>query len=122
MVSHNELGAIGEQVAQEYLLKHGYQILEKNWVCGHKEIDIIAKIDDTIVFVEVKTRRNTFLVEPEITVDVYKQRHIIWAANSYVTRYQYDLDVRFDIISIVVDNNDEKKIEHIQDAFYPSFR
>ncbi|MBQ2853507.1 MAG: YraN family protein [Bacteroidales bacterium] len=122
MASHNELGAIGEQVAQEYLLKHGYQILEKNWVCGHKEIDIIAKIDDTIVFVEVKTRRNTFLVEPEITVDVYKQRHIIWAANSYVTRYQYDLDVRFDIISIVVDNNNEKKIEHIQDAFYPSFR
>ena len=122
MATHNELGALGEQIALEYLLEKGYQILEKNWVCGHKEVDIIAKDDDTIVFVEVKTRQSTFLVEPEIAVDVYKQRHLIWAANSYVNRYQYDMDVRFDIISIVVDRNNEKRIEHIIDAFYPSVR
>lgn len=122
MASHNELGALGEQIALEYLLGLGYQILETNWVCGHKEVDIIAKDDDTIVIVEVKTRRSSFLVEPEATVDIFKQRHLIWAANSYVNRYQYDLDVRFDIISIVIDRNNEKRIEHIQDAFYPSYK
>lgn len=122
MAAHNELGALGEQIALEYLLGLGYQILEKNWSNGHKEIDIIAKDDDTIVIVEVKTRRSTFLVEPEASVDVFKQRHLIWAANSYVNKYQYDLDVRFDIISIVIDRNNEKRIEHIQDAFYPSLR
>lgn len=122
MASHNELGALGEQIACEYLIKQGYQILERNWSNGHKEIDIIAKDGDTIVIVEVKTRQSTFLVEPEIAVDVYKQRNLIWAANSYVRRYQYDLDVRFDIISIVIDRNDEKRIEHIEDAFYPSVR
>lgn len=122
MASHNELGALGEQIAVDYLIKHGYQILERNWSCGHKEIDIIAREDDTIVIVEVKTRRSTYLVEPEATVDVYKQRHLIWAANSYVNRNQYDLDVRFDIISIVIDKNNEKRIEHIEDAFYPSLR
>lgn len=122
MASHNELGALGEQIALEYLLGLGYQILETNWVCGHKEVDIIAKDDDTIVIVEVKTRRSSFLVEPEATVDIFKQRHLIWAANTYVNRYQYDLDVRFDIISIVIDRNNEKRIEHIQDAFYPSYK
>ena len=122
MASHNDIGALGEQIALEYLLERKYQILETNWVCGHKEVDIIAKDGDTIVFVEVKTRHSTCLVEPEATVDVYKQRHLIWAANSFVNRYQYDNDVRFDIIAIVIDKNNEKRIEHIEDAFYPSVR
>ena len=122
MATHNEIGALGEQIALEYLLERKYQILETNWVCGHKEVDIIAKDGDTIVFVEVKTRHSTCLVEPEATVDVYKQRHLIWAANSFVNRYQYDNDVRFDIIAIVIDKNNEKRIEHIEDAFYPSLR
>lgn len=122
MATHNDIGALGEQIALEYLLERKYQILETNWVCGHKEVDIIAKDGDTIVFVEVKTRHSTCLVEPEATVDVYKQRHLIWAANSYVNRFQYDNDVRFDIIAIVIDKNNEKRIEHIEDAFYPSVR
>ena len=122
MATHNEIGALGEQIALEYLLERKYQILETNWVCGHKEVDIIAKDGDTIVFVEVKTRHSTCLVEPEATVDVYKQRHLIWAANSFVNRYQYDNDVRFDIIAIVIYKNNEKRIEHIEDAFYPSVR
>ena len=122
MATHNDIGALGEQIALEYLLERKYQILETNWVCGHKEVDIIAKDGDTIVFVEVKTRHSTCLVEPEATVDVYKQRHLIWAANSFVNRYQYDNDVRFDIIAIVIDKNNEKRIEHIEDAFYPSYR
>ena len=122
MAAHNDLGAMGEQFALEYLLEKNYQILETNWVCGHKEVDIIAKDGDTIVFVEVKTRHNSCLVNPEITVDYFKQRHLIWAANSYVNRFQYDLDVRFDIIAIVIDKNNEKRIEHIEDAFYPSLR
>ena len=122
MALHNEIGAMGERIAVDYLLEKNYQILDTNWVCGHKEVDIIAKDGDTIVFVEVKTRKSNYLVEPEATVDVYKRRHLIWAANSYVNRFQYDNDVRFDIISIVIGNNDEKRIEHIEDAFYPSLK
>lgn len=122
MATHNELGALGEQIAVDYLIERGYQIIERNWSNGHKEIDIVAKDDDTIVIVEVKTRRNTYLVEPETAVDVFKQRNLIWAANSFVNRFQYDNDVRFDIISIVIDRNNEKRIEHIEDAFYPSLR
>lgn len=122
MATHNELGALGEQIAVDYLIERGYQIIERNWSNGHKEIDIVAKDDDTIVIVEVKTRRSTCLVEPETAVDVFKQRNLIWAANSFVNRFQYDNDIRFDIISIVIDRNNEKRIEHIEDAFYPSLR
>ena len=122
MATHNELGALGEQIAVDYLIERGYQIIERNWSNGHKEIDIVAKDGDTIVIVEVKTRRSTYLVEPETAVDVFKQRNLIWAANSFVNRFQYDNDVRFDIISIVIDRNNEKRIEHIEDAFYPSLR
>ena len=122
MATHNELGALGEQIAVDYLIERGYQIIERNWSNGHKEIDIVAKDGDTIVIVEVKTRRSTYLVEPETAVDVFKQRNLIWAANSFVNRFQYDNDVRFDIISIVIDRNNEKRIEHIEDAFYPSVR
>ena len=122
MATHNELGALGEQIAVDYLIERGYQIIERSWSNGHKEIDIVAKDGDTIVIVEVKTRRSTYLVEPETAVDVFKQRNLIWAANSFVNRFQYDNDVRFDIISIVIDRNNEKRIEHIEDAFYPSVR
>ena len=122
MATHNELGALGEQIAVDYLIERGYHIIERNWSNGHKEIDIVAKDDDTIVIVEVKTRRSTYLVEPETAVDVFKQRNLIWAANSFVNRFQYDNDIRFDIISIVIDRNNEKRIEHIEDAFYPSLR
>ncbi len=119
MAEHNELGRFGEQLARDFLIAKGYQILEQNWVCGHKEIDLIAMDGKELVIVEVKTRRVTFLVEPEETVDKYKQRFLIWAANAYVERNNLDVDVRFDIVSIVVDKNNEHRIDHIENAFYP---
>ncbi len=122
MAEHNELGRLGEQLARDFLIAKGYQILEQNWVCGHKEIDIIAMDGKELVIVEVKTRRVTFLVEPEETVDKYKQRFLIWAAEAYIERNNLDVDVRFDIVAIVIDKNNEHRIDHIENAFYPMLR
>lgn len=119
MAEHNEIGALGEKLARDFLIAKGYQILEQNWVCGHKEIDIIAKYGNELVIVEVKTRKVPVLIEPEETVDRYKQQFLIWAANSYVERNSLDIDVRFDIVSIVINYNNEHRIDHIEDAFYP---
>ena len=119
MAEHNELGRLGEQLARDFLIAKGYQILEQNWVCGHKEIDIIAMDGKELVIVEVKTRRVQCLVDPEETVDKLKQRFLIWAAESYVERNNLDVDVRFDIVAIVVDKNNEHRIDHIENAFYP---
>ena len=119
MAEHNDLGKLGEQIARDFLIAKGYQILEQNWKCGHKEIDIIAMDGKELVIVEVKTRRVQCLVDPEETVDKLKQRFLIWAAESYVERNKLDFDVRFDIVAIVVDKNNEHRIDHIENAFYP---
>lgn len=119
MAEHNELGKMGEKLARDFLMAKGYRILEQNCVCGSKEIDIVALDGKELVIVEVKTRRVQCLVEPEETVDRYKQRFLIWAAEYYIERNKLDIDVRFDIVAIVVDKNNEHRIEHIENAFYP---
>ena len=72
MATHNELGAWGEELAAAFLRQKGYVIVERNWKMGHRDIDIIAKDDDMMVFVEVKTRRNRVFGEPEDAVDYRK--------------------------------------------------
>ena len=111
-----ELGKYGEELAVDYLINKGYQIIERNWRSGHKEIDIIALDDTTLVIVEVKTRKSDDFGEPEIAVGKTKQRFLIWAADNYVRYKKLNVDVRFDIISIVF-NDDEPEIEHFEDAF-----
>jgi putative endonuclease len=116
MIEPHDLGKIGEELAVNYLINKGYQILERNWHSGHKEIDIIALDGDTLVAVEVKTRKSNTFGEPDIAVGVMKQKMLIWAADAYVRYRNLDVDVRFDIISIVFTDKD-KHLEHIEDAF-----
>ncbi|MBO7083073.1 MAG: YraN family protein [Bacteroidales bacterium] len=116
MIEPHELGKLGEDLAVNFLISKGYQILERNWHSGHKEIDIIAFDDDVLVIVEVKTRKSDDYGEPEIAVGVTKQRMLIRAADSFVRYKNLNVDVRFDIISIVISDG-EPEIEHIEDAF-----
>ena len=119
MIEPHQLGKLGEDHAVDYLENKGYQILERNWHSGHKEIDIIALMDETLAIVEVKTRKSNDYGEPDIAVGAYKQRMLIWAADAYVRYKNLNVDVRFDIISIVFTDG-EPQIEHIEDAFIPS--
>jgi putative endonuclease len=118
MAKHNELGAQGEQMAVELLVKKGYDILERNWRFHRHEVDVIARIADTIVFVEVKTRSERFLEEPEMAVTKTKQKSIITAANEFLISRDLDFEARFDIVSIVIYPGGTA-IDHIEDAFYP---
>lgn len=119
MIEPHDLGKIGEELAVNYLINKGYQILERNWHSGHKEIDIIALDGNTLVAVEVKTRKSNTFGEPDIAVGVMKQKMLIWAADAYVRYRNLDVDVRFDIVSIVFTDKD-KHLEHIEDAFIPT--
>jgi len=118
MAQHNETGKEGEQMAVAFLAAKGYKILERNWRFKKNEVDIIAQNGDDIVFVEVKTRHENFLVEPELTVSKKQQRSIINTANQYIITRSIDLEARFDIVSIVLSSQGEK-ILHIEGAFYP---
>lgn len=118
MAEHNELGAAGEQFAVTYLKKKGYTILETNWRHQNLEADIIAVNEGVMVLAEVKTRTTNFFGEPETFVTKQKQNNLRKAANGYIHQKQLDLEVRFDIISIILDKvNERPKINHIEDAF-----
>ncbi|MCD4697245.1 MAG: YraN family protein [Bacteroidales bacterium] len=119
MAKHNILGKKGEELAARYLTEKGYRILEKNWRFGKDEIDIIAKHNDTIVIVEVKTRSTDFFGDPEDAVTDRKQQFLIRAAEEYVIQNKIDEELRFDIISIII-KNEKQTIRHIEDAFYPT--
>ena len=121
MIDPHELGKLGEDLAVSYLLNKGYQILDRNWRSGHKEIDIVALDGDTLVAVEVKTRKSDTFGEPDIAVGVMKQRMLTWAADAYVRYHNLNVDVRFDIISIVFSDTGHH-IEHIEDAFIITLR
>jgi putative endonuclease len=117
MSNNVSLGKIGEDLAVQYLIDKGYDILERNWRSHHKEIDIIAIDNREIVFIEVKTRQNDEYGLPELAVNRTKRMHILSAANSYIYRHKIDLDVRIDVISILY-HHGKPEINHIIDAFH----
>lgn len=119
MAEHNDLGQKGEELARLHLKKKGYDIVKTNWHFGKDEIDIIARHDDTLVFVEVKTRRSSDFGSPETFVTKKKQSFMVRAANSYFDRYKIDLEGRFDVISVVLSPT-QCRINHIERAFYPT--
>lgn len=118
MATHNELGTLGEELATKFLRREGYTILERNWRFQKAEIDIIArKEDDTMVFVEVKTRNSAFFGDPQSFVTPAKIKLLVKAANEYLLKNELRHEARFDIIA-VLKNNKEERVEHFKDAFY----
>jgi putative endonuclease len=120
MAAHNDLGKWGEEVAAEFLASNGYTILERDWKDGHRDIDIIARTaDETIVFVEVKTRTFDAIAKPEDAITKQKIKSIGKAANAYVKAYQLWNELRFDVITIIGNSKENAQINHIADAFNP---
>jgi putative endonuclease len=120
MAEHNITGEEGERVAMEFLIKKGYQILKTNWRRGKAEIDIIASLNNLVVFVEVKCRSSLAFGNPEEFVSNKKERMVIDAADWFMQQQQVGDEARFDIIS-VVKTSEGFKIEHLEDAFRSSF-
>lgn len=120
MASHNDLGKKGELLAVQFLIRNGYEILDENWVFRKAEIDVIAYLNQQIIFVEVKTRSSTGFGRPEDFVSNAKQQQMELAANEYIEIMGHQGEVRFDIISVLFDKHNHYTLNHIQDAFWPS--
>ena len=117
MAQHNELGKKGEQLAVDFLLENGYEIVERNYRFDKAEVDIIAQLKDTLAIIEVKTRSSTDFGNPQDFVKPKQIQRLVKAVDEYVTVNGLDVEVRFDIVAIV------KKgklfdIEHLENAFY----
>lgn len=115
------LGKRGEAVAAAWLQQHGYAVLARNWRCGRLELDLVARIGNTLVVVEVKTRRESGSdppSRPEEAVSPSKQRKLGQAGAAFLTTQRDCLSLRFDVIAIRV-RGDRCRLYHQQDAFFP---
>lgn len=111
-------GEIGESIATTFLQGQGFHIVERNFRCVCGEVDIVARDGRTIVFVEVKCRKNRNYGPPQLAVTPFKQRQISKAALVWLSRRRlYDADARFDVVAIVLHDHDIPEIEHIRNAF-----
>lgn len=116
--SRQSLGKKGEQIAAEYLLRHGYSIIERNFRIRYGEVDIVACDNDTIVFVEVKTRTTNQFGTPEDAITAKKLRDMTKAAEVYVSlKYTTEPLMRLDVVGILVDSSGTPlSIEHTRDV------
>ena len=112
-----ELGRRGEELAEAYLLKKGYQILRRNYETKRGEIDIIAQDHETTVFVEVKTFQDNSWegVSPAVNVTAAKQKQVVQTARHYLAEIGHEPYCRFDVVAVVTDP--ELVIEHFEGAF-----
>ncbi len=124
-------GRFGEDIAAEYLERHGYRIIDKNVHMSHKELDIIAEDDNFLVFVEVKTRSvlyegSSAFGTPARAVDRKKCLNTVYAAESYLRAHPTNKQPRIDVIEIYIQQTNEAKrttpaqvlsVNHIRNAF-----
>ena len=116
------VGERGESIAEAYLRGRGFTILEKNYRGKTGEIDIVAREGDTIVFVEVKARRNLAYGPPQLAVTRFKQRQISRTALTWLAHHRKPNAIaRFDVIAILVPEHELPQIEHIRNAFELAF-
>lgn len=119
MSAKTEIGKKGELLAKKYLSENGYKILAENWRYKKAEIDVICKKDNILVFIEVKTKSYDFYGKPEESVASAQEARIMDAAQRYMEEIGYDWEIRFDIISIILDKSlNASKIDHFEDAFF----
>jgi len=111
-------GRSGEDMAVSYLQRRGYTVLARNYRQRFGEIDVVAEKGDTLVFVEVKTRRNDRYGSPLEAVDQRKQRKLARMAQDYISRHNMeDRAARFDVLAVYILGDSRHEIEHIRDAF-----
>lgn len=117
-----EIGNIGEQAVCNYLAKNGYEILKRNFTVKGGEIDIIAKKNDTICFVEVKTRKLSALSSGEEALTETKRKHIIYAAKRFLSTLSVLPMCRFDVAVVEMKNEKVIKLKYYVNAFDTSHR
>jgi putative endonuclease len=119
-LSKEELSKEGEQLAADFLEEKGFEIIERNYRYGHGEIDIIAldPKDNFTVFVEVKTRQNLYFGEPEYAITKKKQQQVKKVAELYLYDKEIEqIDCRFDVVTILLEDEDKPVINYYENAF-----
>lgn len=118
MAEHNDQGKKAEELAADWLVEKGYELLAKNYRHSHAEIDLILTHKQILVFVEVKFRSGTGFGYAEEFVDYTKKRLLIKAAEHYIYEIDWKKDIRFDIVGVYKNRSGQINFKHFEDAFY----
>ncbi len=116
IVEPQKTGIFGELYASRYLRNNGYEILVSNYKSKNGEIDIIARKENCITFVEVKTRNNDSFFSPSDAVDELKELNVKNTASVFLSKVKHTGSVSFDIIEVIL-YDDKYEIRHTQNAF-----
>ena len=117
---HLETGKHGEDLATAYLEKKGWRIAERNWRGHRGEIDIIAwEPNNILVFVEVKTRSSEAFGGPEGAITTRKQKKLAHTAGLFMESIDYDWEIRFDVVAVIIRHGRLLDLRHLEDAFFP---
>ena len=119
MPDNRRIGKRGEKLAQNYLRRQGYAIIDSNWSCLEGELDIVARQADMLVFVEVKTRRDSSTEAALASITPSKRERLLRAAWRYLHDHDIDSDApwRLDVIAVALDGRNSSRIAHVEDAF-----
>ncbi len=117
-VVRKKLGTSSENLASEYLIRQGFQLIEKNYRCPIGEIDLIVRDQSHLVFVEVKSKRSIKYGIPAYAVNWRKQNKLVQLAKWYLKSNRIDKQsCRFDVVSIHWPLGEEAEIKHVRNAF-----
>lgn len=117
-----ELGLEGEEVAERWLRRQGWRVLQRRYRSGHRDIDLIAEREGMVAFVEVKARRGEAFGDPVQAVNWKKQRELARSACIWIDRHGRPGDhYRFDVIGVLMDRG-RVRVRHVENAFFLASR
>ena len=117
MAEHNDFGTLAEEMAVDFLVQKNYKILARNFRFQKAEIDIIAEFENQIIVVEVKARSTDVFLEPHEAVNKRKIKLIVTATDEFLKQQNENRETRFDIISVLPNDNGILEITQIENAF-----
>jgi putative endonuclease len=117
MMPHIRTGEIGEELAADWLIANGYQILHRNWRHGRYEVDIIAGKTNTIHIIEVKTRKSNTYGSPEQNVNRKKIEHLLQAAAGWLLNHPGHTRVQYDVLAITLQKNADPEYFLFEDVY-----
>ena len=117
--ARQEFGEVGERVAERWLRRRGWRVLQRRFRSGHRDIDLVAERDGLVAFVEVKARKGNQFADPVEAVHWRKQRELVRSAAVWIDRHgRPNESYRFDVIGVLMEGN-AVRIKHIENAFTP---
>ena len=112
-----EFGELGERIAERWLKRHGWRVVQRRFRNGHRDIDLVMEREGTVAFVEVKARRGGDFGGPLEAVNWSKQRELARSASVWIDRHGRPSDsYRFDVVGVLVEG-ERVRIRHVPNAF-----